>query len=99
MELLGEILHFSKSGRLIVKIENYKPFIKSGLNVSDNQEKRIGKISEILGPINSPYASIIPSIQRRNKLTGTKVYINEPFKKNYNLKSYKSKSRIKRNKK
>jgi len=99
MELLGEILHFSKSGRLIVKIENYKPFIKSGLNVSDNQEKRIGKISELLGPINSPYASVIPFIQRRNKLTGTKVYINESFKKNYNSKTNRSKSRIKRNKK
>jgi RNA-binding protein len=99
MELLGEILHFSKSGRLIVKIENYKPFIKSGLNVSDNQEKRIGKISELLGPITSPYASIIPFIQRRNKLTGTKVYINETFEKNYNSKTNRSKSRIKRNKK
>ncbi|MDP8906532.1 MAG: Gar1/Naf1 family protein [Thermoproteota archaeon] len=99
MELLGEILHFSKSGRIIVKMDKYKPSIKPGLNVSDNQEKKIGKISEILGPIKSPYASIIPFIQKRNKLTGTKVYIHETLKKNYSSKAYNSKSRIKRNKK
>lgn len=77
----------------------YKPSFKPGLNVSDNQEKKIGKISEILGPVKSPYASIIPFIQKRNKLTGTKVYIKESYKKNYNSKAYNSKSRIKRNKK
>ncbi len=99
MELLGEILHFSKSGRLIVKINTYKPFIKSGLNISDDQEKKIGKISELLGPVHSPYASIIPYIQKRNKLTGTKVYINEDLKKNYKSKTNRSKIKIKRNKK
>jgi rRNA processing protein Gar1 len=80
-------------------MDKHKPSIKPGLNVSDNQEKKIGKISEILGPIKSPYASIIPFIQKRNKLTGTKVYIQETLKKKYNSKAYNSKSRIKRNKK
>ncbi len=99
MELLGEIMHFSKSGRIIVKMDKYKPSIKPGLNVSDSQEKKLGKLSEILGPIKSPYASVIPFIQKRNKLTGTKVYIQDTLKKNYNSKTYNSKSRIKRNKK
>ena len=80
-------------------MDKYKPSIKPGLNVSDNQEKKIGKISEILEPIKSPYASIIPFIQKRNKLTGTKVYIHETLKKDYSSKAYNSKSRIKRNKK
>jgi RNA-binding protein len=97
MELVGEILHFSKSGRLIVRIDKYKTFIKPGLNVSDDNEKKIGKISELLGPIHSPYASIIPFIQKRNKLTGTKVYIDENLKKKYKAKTHNSK--IKRNKK
>ena len=99
MELLGDILHFSKSGRLIVKIDKYKPFMKSGLNISDNQEKKIGKISEILGPVSSPYASIIPFIQKRNKLSGTKVYINENLNKTYKSKKNKPVFQIKRNKK
>ena len=99
MELLGEILHFSKSGRIIVKMDKYKPSFKPGLNVSDNQEKKIGKISEILGPTKSPYASLIPFIQKRNKLAGTKVYVHETLKRNYSSKTYNAKSRVKRNKK
>ena len=99
MELLGDILHFSKSGRLIVKIDKYKPFMKSGLNISDSEEKKIGKISEILGPVSSPYASIIPFIQKRNKLSGTKVYIYENLNKTYKSKKNKPAFQIKRNKK
>jgi len=97
MELVGEILHFSKSGRLIIRIDKYKTFIKPGLNVCDDNEKKIGKISELIGPIHSPYASIIPFIQKRNKLTGTKVYIDKNLKKKYKEKKHNSK--IKRNKK
>ena len=52
---------------------------------------------EVLGPVHSPYASIIPFIQKRNKLTGTKVYIDENLKKKYRAKTHNSK--IKRNKK
>jgi RNA-binding protein len=99
MELLGEILHFSKSGRLIVKIYKYKPFIKPGMSISDDQVKYIGKISELLGPVDSPYASIISNIQKRNKLTGTKVFIYENPRKSYRSKAYNSKTKIKRNKK
>jgi rRNA processing protein Gar1 len=91
-------LHFSKSGRLIIKISNYKPSIKPGLAITDAQEKKIGRISEVIGPIGSPYASIISHIQKRNKLNGTKVFIQEKRKTN-KLNYYKSKPRIKRNKK
>ncbi len=97
MELLGEILHFSKSGRLIIKIENYKSYIKSGLLVNDNQSKKIGKIAEIIGPISSPYASIIPYIQKRNKMKGVKVYIGKNLNKSHVRK--KKDANIKRNKK
>jgi len=62
------------------------------------KKKKIGKISEVIGPISSPYASIISYIQKRNKLKGTKVYMQE--KRNTNRTNYyKSKTRIKRNKK
>ena len=32
--------------------------MKSGQNISDNQGKKIGKITEFIGPVTSPYASI-----------------------------------------
>ena len=97
MELLGEILHFSKSGRLIVKLDRFDSSIKLGQNISNDQGKIIGKITEFIGPIASPYASILPFIQKKNKLTGMKVYINKNFrKKNTSKTNY---SKIKRNKK
>jgi len=97
MELLGEILHFSKSGRLIVKLDRFDSSMKTGQNISNDQGKMIGKITEFIGPITSPYVSIIPFIQKKNKLTGMKVYINKNFrKKNSSKTNY---SKIKRNKK
>ena len=81
MELLGEILHFSKSGRLIVKLDRFDSSMKTGQNISNDQGKMIGKITEFIGPITSPYASILPFIQKKNKLTGMKVYINKNFRK------------------
>jgi RNA-binding protein len=97
MELLGEILHFSKSGRLIVKLDRFDSSMKTGQNISNDQGKMIGKITEFIGPITSPYASILPFIQKKNKLTGMKVYINKNIrKKNSSKTNY---SKIKRNKK
>lgn len=97
MELLGEILHFSKSGRLIVKLDRFDSSMKTGQNISNDQGKMIGKITEFIGPITSPYASILPFIQKKNKLTGMKVYYNKNFrKKNSSKTNY---SKIKRNKK
>ena len=97
MELLGEILHFSKSGRLIVKLNRFDSSIKTGQNISNEEGKKIGKISEIIGPITSPYASVFPFIQKKNKLTGMKVYIDKNFGKK--SKSKTNYFRIKRNKK
>jgi rRNA processing protein Gar1 len=97
MELLGEILHFSKSGRLIVKLGRFDSSIKTGQNISDEQGKKIGKITEFIGPITAPYASIIPFIQKKNKFTGMKVYVDKNFRKKYPSKT--NYSKIKRNKK
>ncbi|MDQ3085141.1 MAG: Gar1/Naf1 family protein [Thermoproteota archaeon] len=98
MELLGEILHFSKSGRLIVRIENNDSHVKSGLIVLDNKDKKVGKIAELIGSVNSPYASIIPFVQAKSKMAGLKVYFAITGKKDFNFKS-KNKRKIKNNKK
>lgn len=98
MELLGEILHFSKSGRLIVRIENNDSHVKSGLIVLDNKDKKVGKIAELIGSVNSPYASIIPFVQAKSKMAGLKVYFAITGKKDYYFKS-KNKRKIKNNKK
>jgi rRNA processing protein Gar1 len=66
--------------------------------VLDNKEKRIGKIAELIGSVNSPYASIIPFVQVKNKMTGLKVYFTVMGKKDFFSKS-KNKKKIKNNKK
>ena len=98
MELLGEILHFSKSGRMIVRVENNGSHVKSGLIVLDNKDKRVGKIAELIGSVNSPYASVIPFVQARSKMAGLKVYFALTGKKDFSFKS-KNKKKIKNNKK
>ncbi len=98
MELLGEILHFSKSGRMIVKVENNNLHVKSGLIVLDNKDKRVGKIAELIGSVNSPYASIIPFVQTKSKMAGLKVYFAITGRKDFYFKS-KNKKRFKNNKK
>ena len=98
MELLGEILHFSKSSRLIVKIEKNNSHVKSGLIVLDNKDRKVGKIAELIGSVNSPYASIIPFVQAKSKMAGLKVYFALTGKRDFNFKS-KNKRKIKNNKK
>lgn len=97
MELLGEILHYSKSGRLIVKLHRFDSSIKTGQKISNEQGKKIGKITEFIGPIASPYASVLPYIQNKNKLTGIKVYIDKNVRTKH--KSKNNYFKIKRNKK
>jgi RNA-binding protein len=76
MNELGQILHLTKSGRLIVKISaatGEKKII--GTPVIDSTGKQIGKIQEIFGPVVSPYASIQPSREKLTSIIGTKVFI------------------------
>lgn len=96
MELLGEILHFSKSGRLIIKVDNNNTNHRPGSQVYTDGEKKIGKIAELIGPVNSPYASVIPFVQSKSKMSGLKVFTAKFLK---NSRTFRSKKSIRRNKK
>ena len=96
MELLGEILHFSKSGRIIIKVDKNNNNHRPGSQVYTEGERKIGKIAELIGPVNSPYASILPFIQSKSKMSGSKVFTTAPLK---NFRITRSKKSIRRNKK
>ncbi|MGD1838385.1 MAG: H/ACA ribonucleoprotein complex subunit GAR1, partial [Nitrososphaeraceae archaeon] len=86
MKELGEIIHKAKSGRLIVKINN-KQKISEGELVFDSLGKKLGKINELIGPVSSPYASVLLSNEIVNLEYG-KIFINEnnlKAKKNTNF--------------
>jgi rRNA processing protein Gar1 len=91
MNELGEILHVAKSGRIIIKCTNFDQK-KIGKIVIDKYGKKLGKIVELLGPVSSPFASVISEIDSNNIVCGAKVY-----EKQFNSKKF-SKV-IRRNKK
>jgi RNA-binding protein len=71
---IGEVMHLAKSGRLIVRLNPESAGIKAGELLVDGAGKRVGRISELIGPINAPYASVIPMTDRTGRLAGAKVF-------------------------
>jgi RNA-binding protein len=71
----GEVLHLAGSGRLIVKLNAARgDTVKPGVLLVDGSGKRIGRVVELLGPVKSPYASVIPMTDRASRLVGSKVF-------------------------
>lgn len=80
MQEVGEIIHLAGSGRVIIRLR--KP-IDEGKLVFDNTGRRVAKITELIGPVASPYASAISLTNNIKKYTGKKVYfLDEPVIKN-----------------
>lgn len=70
MEKIGEIVHFAKSGRLIVKVEENINHNLIGQSLIDDKGSKVGKIIELIGPVKSPYASVIPIINSKYSIGG-----------------------------
>jgi len=70
---VGIVLHLAKSGRLIVKL---KKEIPTNLILLDGKGRKVGRVVELIGPVNSPYASLIPLTDRVKRVIGEKVYKN-----------------------
>jgi RNA-binding protein len=71
---IGEVMHLAKSGRLIVRLNPESAGIKAGELLVDAAGKRVGRIAELIGPVNAPYASVIPMTDRTGRLSGSKVF-------------------------
>ena len=54
----GEVIHIAKSGRLILKIGNGIE-LKPGENLFDNAGKKVGRVTELIGPVAAAYASVL----------------------------------------
>ncbi len=57
MEYLGRVEEITNDGRIIVRCETLPDI---GDSVFDAKSNRIGAIGRILGPVDGPYASVIP---------------------------------------
>lgn len=56
---LGYYLHRTPSGKLIVKISGKNP-PRLGSKVLDSRGNLLGVVTDVIGPVNSPYAVIKP---------------------------------------
>jgi len=70
------VLHLSKSGNLILRLENSNSPPTSG-PVCDYKLARIGMINNVLGPVKNPYLSIQPSTRPVSRFTGRVLYLVE----------------------
>jgi RNA-binding protein len=72
---VGEIIHLAKSGRLIVKLNAVgAERIKAGELLIDGSGRKVGRVAELLGPVKTPYASVITMTDRTSRLVGSKVF-------------------------
>jgi RNA-binding protein len=93
MERIGEIVHLAKSGRLIVKVEENINHNLIGQSLIDDKGSKVGKIIELIGPVKSPYASVIPTINSKYSIGGV-VYKSHSL--NHRFNSSKKRDRVRR---
>jgi RNA-binding protein len=80
LQEIGEIIHLASSGRVIIRL---KQQLDEGNLVCDETGRKIAKVTELIGPVVSPYASAISLTNNIKKYTGKKVYsLDKPAIKN-----------------
>jgi RNA-binding protein len=61
---VGKILHEAKSGRLIIRLTKE---VKPGVFVYDEGRRKLGRVTELIGPVSAPYASVSVVSSRTGK--------------------------------
>ncbi|TMI25130.1 H/ACA RNA-protein complex protein Gar1 [Candidatus Bathyarchaeota archaeon] len=74
---LGKVLHLSKSGNLILRLETSQRPPPVGASVCDYKLRKVGIVNNILGPVKAPYASVQPTGESPSTLAGRIVYLVE----------------------
>ncbi|MFN4336148.1 MAG: H/ACA ribonucleoprotein complex subunit GAR1 [Candidatus Nitrosocaldus sp.] len=73
---VGEVLHISKSGRMIIKCSNSRGVegLSRGTILVDYKARSVAKVIELIGPVESPYISALPLTDRVKKYIGARLY-------------------------
>lgn len=74
MQGVGEVLHLASSGRVIIRLSTT---VRDGQLLVDNAGRKIAKVSEMIGPIDAPYASATPLTNDIEKYVGKKIFMGE----------------------
>lgn len=78
MEEIGLIVRLARSGMLIAKVSK-EP--KPGQLLVDSKGRPVGKVVEVFGPVESPYASIRPLSDWAKTLEGERVFSKDDRRK------------------
>lgn len=74
MQGVGEVLHLASSGRVIIRLTKA---LRDGQLLVDDAGRKIAKVSEMIGPVDAPYASAAPLTNNIKKYVGKKVFMIE----------------------
>ena len=74
MQGVGEILHLASSGRVIIRLSTT---VRDGQLLVDDAGRKIAKVSEMIGPIDAPYASATSLTNNIQKYVGKKIFMGE----------------------
>ena len=74
MQEVGEVLHQASSGRVIIRLS--RP-LRDGQIIVDGTGSKFAKVSEMIGPVDAPFASATPLTNNVKKNIGKQVYIIE----------------------
>lgn len=76
MRRLGKVLHLSKSGNLILRLDQ-TPIPIIGAAVCDYKLRSVGLVNNILGPVKNPYVSVKLAANVDSALAGRILYLVE----------------------
>lgn len=71
LQRLGRVLHVSSNRNLVVKAEN-TPKIR--VKTVDETLRLVGTVSDVFGPVSSPYVSITPVLSETQSLVNKLLY-------------------------
>jgi len=71
---VGEVLHLASSGRVIIRLSTT---VRDGQLLVDDAGRKIAKVSEMIGPVDAPYASATPLTNNIEKYVGKKIFMGE----------------------
>lgn len=74
MQGVGEVLHLASSGRVIIRLSRT---VQDGQLLVDDAGRKIAKVSEMIGPVDAPYASATPLTNNIEKYIGKKIFMGE----------------------
>jgi rRNA processing protein Gar1 len=71
LQRLGRAIHVTPSRNIIIKVETPP---KIGEKIVDEQLRQIGTVSDVFGPVSSPYVTVKPTVEHPGLVINQMLY-------------------------